>query len=148
MDERRTVRYRRPRRFRPIEGLSDTTIIFLDRPWSRAIGYCAVSRLNLDGGERLARGDRGSSARVQTCLHIPKTIVRGGRLSVVHVVIVLVRRYRTRLAASRTRFPCILRDRRLLTVVLFANDVVGPCPVSRRGYLIGKREGKVLNRVA
>lgn len=32
MDERRTVRYRRPRRFRPIEGLSDTTIILFGPP--------------------------------------------------------------------------------------------------------------------
>lgn len=69
-------------------------------PGSVGLARSLFSYSNLGGGGRLACGVRGSAAGFESCVHTSKTIVRGGTLSAVHTVLVLVRRSRAR----HTRF--------------------------------------------
>lgn len=72
-------------------------------PGSVGLARSLFSYSNLGGGGRLACGVRGSAAGFESCVHTSKTIVRGGTLSAVHTVLVLVRRSRAR--HSRFRGP-------------------------------------------
>lgn len=119
-------------------------------PGSVGLARSLFSYSNLGGGGRLACGVRGSAAGFESCVHTSKTIVRGGTLSAVHTVLVLVRRSRARHSRFRGP-PPPLRFRKFRSVEELErrrlyrntrNDVVGLCSVSRLGCPIKQGGGK------